>query len=74
MGRVATTLRLQWQAYTHHFLPGVALAYVLYAGVGGAAWKIFLLMLVYGLLYRASVVWAARSFELGREEIRRRLV
>jgi len=55
-------------------LPGVALAYVLYAGVGGAAWKIFLLVLVYGLLYGASVVWAARSFELGREELGHRLV
>ena len=55
-------------------LPGVVLAYVLYAGVGGAAWKMFLLMLVYGSLYWASVVWAARSFELRREELRRQLV
>lgn len=30
-------------------LPGIVLAYVLYAGVGVAAWMLFLLMLVYGL-------------------------
>ncbi|HEX7315743.1 MAG TPA: hypothetical protein VF297_17630 [Pyrinomonadaceae bacterium] len=55
-------------------MPGVVLAYVLYAGVGGAAWKIFLLTLVYGSLYWASVAWAAGSFELRREDLRRQLV
>jgi hypothetical protein len=54
-------------------LPGGVLAYVLYAGAGGASWKIVLLMLIYGALYWASVVRAAKTFELRREELRRQL-